>query len=349
MKKMVFILSLVTGLSCTKTVISDNKLNLSAVQGEAITNASVNLTKFGSNVSGSFTTSKNLSILRSLNVKYVRGKIIMNQWTGKSWSYENFVSNGIGVVLNVNYDDNNDSPFPEDMTLYRKKFNSITDKYQPEVIVVENEEINPHYHQGAMSQYIQMLKVALDVCHSKGIKVTNGGIYGGQLEVLTYRYLQKQGQKRADSFAQRCMDTYQVKAAQTPNLNKDLEFKVRQLDTLLRFYHNLDYVNIHFYEPCNPHVNPANVTYAPPLVLADIQEYLKKRTGRPVMTNETCQRNNTSATLVTSMLRNYSQLNFPYVVWRSGDGVAGDEPLYNLNTGSLYSNGVAFSNFNGNY
>jgi len=351
MKKLVFIFSLFTVVSCTKTVVSDNEVKPDAIalQSETTSDANTGNTKFGSSINGGFTSAKSVSIAKDLNAKYVRGKIIMSQWKGKSWQYENYENNGIHVVLNVNYNDNNNSPFPKDMENYRKKFNSIINKYQPEVIVVENEEINPHYHEGPMSNYIQMLKVALDVCHSKNIKVANGGIYGPQLEVLTYRYLQTKGQKRADSFANHCMETYQVKAAKQPNSNKDIEFKVRQLDTLLKFYHNLDYVNVHLYEPFNPNVKPSSVNSATPVVVADIQEYIKSRTGRPVMTNETGQRNNTSASLVSSMMKKYDQLHFPYVVWYNGDGTADAEALYNLNTGLLYNNGVAFSNYIANH
>jgi hypothetical protein len=117
----------------------------------------------------------------------------------------------------------------------------------------------------------------------------------------------------------------------------------------LNFYDNLDYVNVHLYEPFNPNVDPSKVTSATPVVVADIQEFLRARTGRPIMTNETGQRENTSASLVTSMLKRYDQLNFPYVVWYNGDGSASAEPLYNLNTGSLYNNGVAFSDYNANH
>ncbi len=216
------------------------------------------------------------------------------------------------------------------------------------MIVVENEEINPNYHTGPLTDYINMLQAALDVCHSKGIKVTNGGIYGGQLETLAYRYLQRKGQNRADSFANNCMTYSQIKDAQTPNRNPSLEWKVRQLDTLLNFYINLDYINIHLYEPFNPNVDPSTVTSATPVVAADIQEYLIARTGKPVMTNETTPRDNVSPDLVTSVLKEYDRLNFPYAIWFNND-IGGSKPLYDLNTGALLNTGVAYSNFTGTY
>jgi len=45
------------------------------------------------------------------------------------------------------------------------------------------------------------------------------------------------------------------------------------------------------------------------------------------------------------MMKKYDQLNFPYVVWYNGDGTADAEALYNLNTGVLYNNGIAFSKY----
>lgn len=350
MKKIIFASLMITLFSCKKNVITDNDPN-SLIEAAQSINSIIPKTKFGSSIGGDFSADECVSIAKSLNVGYVRFSITMNEWTGKSFFYEAYTDAGINVILNVNNKPLRGTvPFPKDLTNYRKTFNSITNKYQPEVIVVENEEINPSWHKGPMSDYINMLKVALDVCRPKGIKVTNGGIYGPQLEVLTYRYLQTKSQARADAFANNCMYSSQVKAAENPGSDKDLEKDIRQLDTLLNFYHNLDYINVHLYEIFNPDIqDQSRVKTATPFVVAGIQEYLKARTGRPVMTNETTPRNNTNPELVTSILNQYDQLNFPYVIWYSNDGMAGGESLYNLKTGQLYPNGMAFSRFNANY
>jgi len=340
-------------ISCKKEVTGENPLNASATPIATGVENSITLlrnTNFGSIILGNFTNTKRVSIAKKLNAKYVRSTITMRGWRGRYFPYEAYIKSGIQVVLNVNQKPlNSPAVFPKDLTNYREKFNSITNKYKPPVIVVENEEINPHYHIGPMTDYINMLKVALDVCHSKGIKVTNGGIYGPQLEVLAYRYLRTKSQNRADNFANNCMYPSQVKAAKNPGSAKDLEKKVRQLDTLLNFYHNLDYINVHLYEPFNPYVDPSTVINATPFVVAGIQEYLKTKTGKPVMTNETGQRDNTNPDLVASMLQKYDQLNFPYAIWYSGTGEGGCKPLHNLNTGNLYNNGISYSNFLANY
>ena len=148
------------------------------------------------------------------------------------------------------------------------------------------------------------------------------------------------------------METYQIKATQNPNSNLGLEAEASKIDTLLNFYalDYVDYVNLHLYEPFNPSIyndafKASKITSATPVVVADLQEYIKARTGKPAMTNETGQRNNVNPDLVTSMLTEYDRLKFPYVIWFSGDGLGVAQPLFNLSTGALYTNGLAFSNF----
>src|SRR5437867_8791976 len=155
MKKIPFAFLMFAAISCTKNVTSKNELNASAtsIVENSVTNGS---TKFGSIILGNFTNDQRVAIAKKLNVKYVRGTITMDKWIGKFTPYETYVKNGIQVVLNVCYALQTNTPvaFLRDLTNYRQKFNSITDKYKPEVIVVENEEINPNYHTGPLTDYI---------------------------------------------------------------------------------------------------------------------------------------------------------------------------------------------------
>ena len=352
MKKIILAISVLAAFSCNKELNLNNQAT-DAAPTVNISNAGMlnRQTRFGAMLGGGFTNDKNLSMTGSLNVGYVRFAIIMSEWKGKSLPYESYTANGVKVLLNVNNSSYaGGAYFPKDLTTYRQKLTEITNTYQPEIIAVENEEINDNYHRGSMADYINMLKVALEVCHAKNIKVTNGGIYGTGLEVLTYRYLQTKGQSRADSFANNCMELYQIKAAQTPGKNATLEAEVRRIDTLLNFYGNLDYVNLHLYEPFAPAIykdatKAAKVTTSTPVVIADLQEYIIARTGKQTMTNEIGQRNNTSPDLVNSVQTELDRLKFPYAIWFTSDGIGYAEPLYDLKTGTLYPNGVAFSNF----
>jgi Holliday junction resolvasome RuvABC endonuclease subunit len=301
MKKIILAISVLAAFSCNKELNLNNQAT-DAAPTVNISNAGMlnRQTRFGAMLGGGFTNDKNLSMTGSLNVGYVRFAIIMSEWKGKSLPYESYTANGVKVLLNVNNSRyTGGAAFPKELTSYRQKLTEITNTYQPEVIAIENEEINNNYHRGSMADYINMLKVALEVCHAKNIKVTNGGIYGSALEVLTYRYLQTKGQNRADSFGNNCMETFQIKAAQTPGKNLTLEAEVRRIDTLLNFYGNLDYVNLHLYEPFAPAIykdatKAAKVTTSTPVVIADLQEYIIARTGKQAMTNEIGQRNNTS-------------------------------------------------------
>lgn len=338
-------------LSCTKNItVNDEPQALSAETGSNDETAIVlnRTTKFGSLISGDFTIDERVSIAKSLNVAYVRDALMMSTWDGYYKPYETYTSNGINVILNVNYDQptQQPDPFPTDMKAYKKTFKDIVQTYQPEVIVVENEEINERYHSGPMTDYIKMLQVAISVCHPKKIKVTNGGIYGSQLEICTYRYLQTISQARADEFGNSCMSPFQVKAAQEPGSNPTLEYTVSQMDTLLDFYKNLDYVNVHLYEPFGADISKTyKVSTITPGVVEDIQEFLLARTGKPTMTNETGQRDNTNPFLVTAMLSEYDRLKFPYAIWYSGEGGSGAQPLYNISSGVLALNGLAFAGF----
>lgn len=354
MKRIVCVLLVCAAISCKKEVEQNaNSKQLSSASDLAAQQVLLNgKTNYGCLINGNFSPDGRAEQAQKLNVGYVRDAIIMDGWKGKSNNYDAYTNHGIKVVLNINYKQSGGTPlaFPTNMTTYKQKFQDIINTYQPPVVVVENEEINKNYHKGPITNYIAMLKVAINVCHAKNIKVTNGGIYGSALEISTYRYLQTKSQKRADSFGNNCMEQFQIKAAQNPGSNQNLEEGVRQLDTLLNFYKNLDYVNVHLYEPFNPNIsNTQKVTTATPVVIPDIQEFLKWRTGRPTITNETGQRDNTSPDLVTSMLQEYDQLKFPYMIWYSGEGGRGAEPLYDINTGALYANGKAFSNYNASY
>jgi hypothetical protein len=211
MKKIVLACCVLAAFSCKKE-LNVNEVSEAASQAENVSNAITlnKQTKFGCLINGNFTINEDVDIAQNLNTKYTRSSLIMDQWKGKYTPFDTYAAGGISVILNINstrYDRSN-APFPKDMKNYRASLTNITDKYQPEVAVIENEEINKTYHGGPMSDYIKMLRVALDVCHAKGIKVTNGGIYGASLEISTYRYLQTISQSRADDFGNNCMETF---------------------------------------------------------------------------------------------------------------------------------------------
>lgn len=286
----------------------------------------------------------------SFKVQYVRGAITLIDFDGKSNNFETYAAKGLKIVLNLNWSQQNTGarPFCTDLTTYRQKLIQVLTKYKPVLVVIENEEQNKHYYTGSVAQYIAQLKIAIEVCHSFGIPVTNGGLFlngeGAGLEILTYRYLRTISQTMADQFSV-VMSSGEIKAAQVPNSNAEYEAKVRSTDSLLNAYVGLDYVNLHLYKPDKAGEQPDTMTTITPHIWEDAQLYIKYRTGKEVISNETCQRNNSSPALVTSMLTEFKRLKFPYVIWFSGDdGGAGSIALTNKD-GSLRPNGIAFKNF----
>jgi hypothetical protein len=74
-----------------------------------------------------------------------------------------------------------------DMDNYKSTLSAILDKYQPTLIAIENEEININYHSGSINKYLNELSTAIPIVHSKGLKITNGGITERPLNVLVWK------------------------------------------------------------------------------------------------------------------------------------------------------------------
>src|SRR5690349_17257853 len=104
-----------------------------------------------------------IAIAKDLGVPYVRNAIIMDTWSGSDKAYEAYEKAGFKIICNVNYGrvqkggQRGSVPFPTDMTAYKKTLHAILDKYKPEVVVIENEELIPKYHSGSMQDYITEL------------------------------------------------------------------------------------------------------------------------------------------------------------------------------------------------
>src|SRR5436305_6921184 len=103
MKRIIFVSLMFAAVSCTKDMNSDSVLNSSVTASQSTDATTLTLrrnTKFGCMINGNFDDDGRVSVAKSLNVSYVRSSITMSEWSGKSWSYETYVNNGIKVVLN---------------------------------------------------------------------------------------------------------------------------------------------------------------------------------------------------------------------------------------------------------
>src|SRR4051812_920011 len=134
-------------------------------------------TKFGVLVHGKMNVNKKIDIAKDLGVSYVRDAIVMQDWNGRDENYEKYIASGLKVILNINWGhvqdikgEKNPVPFPKDTVKYKQILNDILDKYKPELVVIENEELNRRYHSGPIEDYINELTAAINVAHSKGVK-----------------------------------------------------------------------------------------------------------------------------------------------------------------------------------
>ncbi len=310
-------------------------------------------TQFGVLVSfpdSSNTSSNIIDVTNELGAKCVRQTLVMNGWDGTSNRYDQFRSAGYKILLNVNYGNPVVAPipFPTDTVAYKVQLSSILDIHSPEVVVIENEEITEDYHSGPIEDYINELKAAIGICHAKGLKVTNAGLLTSPLCILVYNdYLSRGLKAEAADFKTRTFNPIMSNYLTHPQKDSGLGLKVDKCKTLIAAFAgmNLDYVNFHIAEIVNANGYSDGKT-ATPKVYQEIIDYLKKTTGKAVISNEIAQKN-LSPSLVTSMLTEFKKTGIDYAIWYSDEGdnlIIPDSALHNYDK-TLRLNGIAFSNF----
>jgi hypothetical protein len=304
--------------------------------------------KFGVLVNGKMNLNTKVSVAKDLGVSYIRDAVVLQNWEGDDESTDKFLNAGFKIILNVNWGQvakgqgmREPVPFPTDTVEYKKILDKVLDKYKPEVVVVENEETTKNYHTGPIEDYINELAAATTVAHSKGLKITNGGITNRDLVLLVYYdYIERKMQREADDFANRCVKPQLLRNPETPDI-------VAKAKKLIQAYKNipLDYINIHLYEPVKNVAGGTDesVRTITPGAQKEIISYIERITGKRAMSNETGTRTS-SPEVVTAVLQQLLQTDMAYVIWFSGDGEGGSVALQN-DDGSLRPNGVAFKNF----
>ena len=221
-------------------------------------------------------------------------------------------------------------PFRTDTKQYKKDLNDVlnTFKVMPVVAVIENEESNLAFYNGSAKEYITQLKAAIGVMHNRGISVANGGITSTGLCYLVYK----------DFLAQRKFDSAALFKQQTliePDSAKTIN-RGMFIDTLLTNYANinLNFVNFHW-----------KATSPDTLSLHQVINYLKKRTGKKIISNELGQLDYDTNTLLRHVQMCTNQF-FPYIIWYSPDQDAGKRgtPLQ-YPDGTLTPTGIAYQSY----
>jgi hypothetical protein len=292
-------------------------------------------------------------IAKALGVKYIRCLQNLQKWDGTNPAYDAYAAAGLHVLLNVNYGvprnamgDHDPVAFPTDMTAFTQTLNSILDKYKPEVLVVENEEDNPTYHQGGAEDYIMELSTAIKIAHAKGIKVTNGGITVREVCLIIYDdYVQKGESEKATDFAKSVFPDMLTKRINmnNPQIQRQIEFG-RKIIAAYKVL-DLDYVNFHWYEPVKARMLAGNTNVEfDPKIFSFVVNYLRNVTGKPVLTNEFGVLN-PSPELVKNLLQAVRSAKLEYAIFYSADGGDGKAIALQNGSGDLRENGVAFRDF----
>jgi hypothetical protein len=208
------------------------------------------------------------------------------------------------VLLNLNGDyKGTPLPYVTDLVKYQADLQTIIAGFttKPIVAVIENEESNQLYYTGSVLDYINQLNVAISIMHTNGIKVANGGFTGQGLNLLVYNDFMAQGKYDSAQQFQK-LTNLKPKALVTQN-------RAAIADTLLKAYVNmsLDYVNFHW-----------KGTTSNTEALADVINYLRKRTNKPVITNELGQFDTDPNTLLAHV-QTCTDKGMPYVLWYSPD------------------------------
>lgn len=333
-----FILTLVLfTVSCKKKVEEGNQTKLANPFGVLVNDPSP-----GTNVSF------NTNIAHQLGVPYMRDAISLNIWNGISdAAYNSEIASGFKVVLNVNNSlviTGIPVPYPTDLPVYKAKLTSLLSVVQPEMVVIENEETNRLYHTGPYTDYVAELQAAIDVAHAKNLKITNGGITA-QIVFLVYRDYYNRGlYAEAADYASRTMSSAII--ADLPGLTHHtaLAQRVDSTQYLVDQYKtmNLDYVNLHWYEPISDNYI-AIAPYYGTKAFKETVEYLKRATGKTVITNEVGQDNTTPA-IATDLMQAIIDIKLPYAIWYDGDGTSAFG-LHEKGTTTLRPNGQAFAAF----
>ncbi|TKK69220.1 hypothetical protein FC093_07845 [Ilyomonas limi] len=267
-----------------------------------------------------------VNVANQLGISCLRSRVIVSDPGEVA-----ILNSGYKVLLNFNSDyEGTPLPFVSNLAQYQTDLQQIISNFSalPVVAAIENEESNRMYHSGTAQEYINQLSVAIDVMHANGIKVTNGGITDAGLNYLVYQDFMNQG--KYDSAEQ-----FKKLVHVTPK-NPNTQNRGRYVDTLLQAYAQmeLDYVNFHW-----------KAGSADMQALTEVIAYLKKRTGKPIISNELGQFDKDPNTL-TALIQKCTDEDFPYIIWYSPDENAGkkDAPLQ-YSDASLTPSGIAYQRY----
>lgn len=274
-------------------------------------------------------------VARKLGIIYLRDGLTINDrgtWTNKMYD------SGFKMVITANWnkDTLNPVPFPTDTVAYKDSLTAaFTNGIIPAALFIENEENNtlPNYHTGTAIQYLNELRAATTVAHTKGFKIGNGGITSQVTRYLTYHYYADTSSPGYDTAK---ASSFKARTPKTNYLNPNLIARGKFEDTVVKAFATMaiDYVNFHWYG--------GTLRDGQTDVMGECIAYLRAVTGKTIVTNELGQYNLDTAT-TDSLLKATRDYNLPLVMWYDNDG----DPALALNetNDTLRATGIAFRNY----
>ena len=234
---------------------------------------------------------------------------------------------------------------PSDLAGYQARLDRELAAHPTPVVSIENEPTADRYYTGTPQQYLAELAAAVPVAHAHGTKISDGGLVSAGVQLATWNDLwTRSGCAAADHYAAIAFPASRiggqvisdVPSCADPNRpilgsNPKALQVMNDANALIAGFAAIpiDYVNFHWYQ---------STTEA----MRTTVEFLRRATGKQVITNEIGQFDDSPGTL-TSLLDETARLHLPWVTWFASDG-SGAVGLFNLD-GSIRSNGIAFRDF----
>jgi hypothetical protein len=237
------------------------------------------------------------------------------------------------------------APPPTDLGDYQARLARNLADYPTPLVSIENEPTADRYYTGTPAQYLAELAAAVPVAHSQGVKISDGGLVSTGVQLATwYDLWTNSGCAAADHYAAvglpgsrtgpgliadlpSCADPNHPILGSTPKARQVLDDTLELIAGFRSI--PIDYVNFHWYQSTAE-------------AMKTTVEYLRRATGKQVITNEIGQFDDSPGT-VNALLDMTAQLHIPWVVWFASDGT-GAVGMFNPDN-SIRPNGLAFRDF----
>ncbi len=327
----------ITVTSCRKDLVSNDFQASQSERGTASATASeapvtkLSLSKASTNYGALISASSSSdpygftnSIAAKLGLSCIRDRTIV-----PGNKKVKMLTSSYNVLLNFSSSGSMPMKFRTDITAYKNDLENTVASLNsmPAVAIIENEESNKNYFTGSASEYLSQLKAAIAVMHAHGIAVTNGGITSTGLKYLTWQDYMNRGMKAQ-------ADDYKMRMHVAIN-SADTKDRANFISTLIASYAtmDIDYVNFHW----------RSQTPGDAQGLGETIDYLKRASGKPVITTEIGQYDKEPVTLTSTvqMCKNY---RLPFVIWYSNEADRRSFPLQYSNE-LLTATGFAYQAF----